>query len=70
MVGNVPGNQGTSTKNQDLTPRHDERSLMALFRKDKHPDVRKPATEAADPRIYGRHYTGPSPWFSGLLVAV
>ena len=43
---------------------------MALFRKDKHPDVRKPATESADPRIYGRHYTGPSPWFWGLLVAL
>jgi ABC-type transporter Mla subunit MlaD len=43
---------------------------MALFRRSKHPDVRKPATEAADPRIYGRHYTGPSPWVWGLLVAV
>ncbi len=45
---------------------------MALFRSDKtRPgEKRQPATVDADPRIYGRHYTGPSPWFWGLLVAL
>ena len=43
---------------------------MALFSRDKRPVKRDPGKPAPDPRIYGRHYRGPSPWVWGLIVAV
>jgi ABC-type transporter Mla subunit MlaD len=43
---------------------------MGLFNRDKRPVKRDPNKPAPDPRIYGRHYTGPPPWVWGLLVAV
>jgi phospholipid/cholesterol/gamma-HCH transport system substrate-binding protein len=43
---------------------------MALFRRNKRPVKRDSTSPAPDPRIYGRHYTGPAPWFWGLIVAV
>ncbi len=42
---------------------------MALLRRKNRPR-RDPSAPAPDPRIYGRHYTGPSPWVVGLFVTI
>ena len=41
---------------------------MALLRRKNRPAATR-SRPAPDPRIYGRHYTGPSPWVVGLFVA-
>ncbi len=75
VFGNVPGNQGTEHEEPGPEPRGADRGgggVMALFRRSssRAPVKRDASAPAPDPRIYGRHYTGPSPWVWGLLVAV
>ncbi len=67
VIGNVPGNQGINTRDQSKEQLKGK--LMALLRR-KTAGPRDPSRPAPDPRIYGRHYTGPSPWVVGLFVAV
>ena len=43
---------------------------MALLRRKSRRRHRDPSAPAPDPRIYGRHSTGPSPWVVGLFVTV
>ena len=73
VIGNVPGNQGTSTAGQPGAERRQRRRTrrmrlwLARKRGRRAPDPTKPAPDA---RIWGRHYTGPSPWIFGLLMVL
>jgi ABC-type transporter Mla subunit MlaD len=44
--------------------------MALLRRKSRGPVKRDAGAQAPDPRIYGRHYTGPPPWLWGLLVTI